>query len=261
MEKQKCLGDVSLQKISNNLYITLVRGISLQEYCTVLPCFCNMVHAQPCSECHSCISLAKLVLDSFIVPLGESYRIAFPTLDYHLYTARRKVLQLPLVGLLLGNPPVWHLMEYKEAIDYSYLISLLNVVLIKENSLPSREQLQSMLSLAQNQREKDLISSTFYLASGVSSSKARSFGLYNMAAKMEKVNEAIRQVRGIHDAVNELVMTKDEAILRSLGYEGGSETSDSDTEYEAINEVSTGEDGVEGDKSSSSDERFAIDDM
>ena len=46
------------------------------------------------------------------------------------------------------------------------------------------------------------------------------------------------KLRGIHDAVK--LMNFDEAILRSLGYEGDSENSDSDTDNEAIDEAFTG---------------------
>lgn len=69
-----------------------------------LPEYCALQHPSNCSLCSSLLTIAKMVLENGFVLLSETYRSAFPHVTYHSSSAKKRVLQMPLVSIRVGQP-------------------------------------------------------------------------------------------------------------------------------------------------------------
>ena len=71
-----------------------------------------------------------MVLEDGVVSLADAFKSAFPGFTYKSSTAKRMLLQMPLVAVHMGDiasgTSKVHLIEYLPRVDYTQLQSILN---------------------------------------------------------------------------------------------------------------------------------------
>ena len=138
------------------------------------------MHSPSCTSCASLISIAEDVLKNGFVVLAKAFRSAFPSIIYHTCSAKRRVLRMPLAAVRVGAPESGvsevYLFEYVNGLNYNQFLCLLNTFHIEKTSKRlsmTKQQLRSVLSLAQSDREREIIRYTAVVSSGLSATAAR----------------------------------------------------------------------------------------
>ena len=119
-------------------------------------------------------------------------------------------------------------MEAVQGLDYQKLINFLEQKLCN-GVMPglSMEEVKQLLSFARNHRERELLRYSIYHASGVTSSTARRiYGWEKMSERSINVKEALNEAQEIRKSIDELCLTQERALLRSLGIEPDTSLSD-----------------------------------
>lgn len=87
-------------------------------------------------------------------------------------------------------------------------------------SVSNSKTTPSILTLAQSDRERELIHYSVYKASGLSATSARkTFGFERMTERSHQVEQAICEARQVCEEIDLLARVKEKAILLSLGVE------------------------------------------
>lgn len=73
------LCNISTQKVSSNVFVTIFRDLSLRQYIVALNMDCQNQHTQPCQECLRMCDVASCILDDGFISLSKAFRLAFPT--------------------------------------------------------------------------------------------------------------------------------------------------------------------------------------
>ena len=134
------------------------------------------------------LHVAQAVSSNGFQKLSEAFRAAFPNLTYKQDTARLRLLQMPLVCNRLGDSrkqtQFWYLVEFIEGVDYMKFVhfaAALQSAKPVANPAISSSEVKSILSLAQSDRERELIRYSVFKASGLSVTAARKvFGFQGM---------------------------------------------------------------------------------
>ena len=92
------------QMVSSNVYVTLFRGLSLNEYIQARTLNCQRVDSQPCLKCNKMLYVASNVLRDGFVVLSTSFKEVFPTHMYKCDVAILRFLQMPLAAIRIGTP-------------------------------------------------------------------------------------------------------------------------------------------------------------
>ena len=125
------------------------------------------------------------------------------------------------------------------------------------SSVPSlsKPELNKLLGLAQNDRERELVKYTAFRASGLSKTSARKhYGFQDLSERCKKIEESMAETENIIQCINSLSAVQEEAFLESLGYISEQNTSecnedDSSTEDEDdLHEVETSDSSPENDQ-------------
>ena len=229
--------------------------MTLSEYTVALPKFCEVRHHAGCTTCPSLLKAAQMVLTDGVVSLADAFKSAFPGVTYKSSTAKRMLLQMPLVAVRMGDIACGtsrvHLIEYLPGVNYTQLRSILNQLHSrgKSSSKPvmTRADMKNLLQLAQSNRERGLLRYAVCKASGLSATAARRhFGFEGMKAHTAKVNECIEEAQAIREAVEQLAEVQEEATLASLGIVKDTESSSSSSSEPLDSEVSMDESTKEG---------------
>ena len=208
--------------------------MTLSEYTVALPKFCEVRHHAGCTMCPSLLKAAQMILKDGVVSLADAFKSAFPGLAYKSSTAKRMLLQMPLVAVRMGDiasgTSQVHLIEYLPGVDYTQLQSILHQFHSggkpSSNPVMTRADIKDLLQLAQSNRERGLLRYAVYKASGLSATAARRhFGFEGMKAHTAKVNECIEEAQAIREAVEQLAEVQEEATLASLGIVKDTESS------------------------------------
>ena len=95
-----------------------------------------------------------------------------------MFTALERFLQMPLVAVRMGTPSsgtsAWYVLEHVEGVNLAHLLHLLLSAKSLTKSIDRRE-IRAILSLAQSDRERELIRYTAFRASGLSATAAKAF--------------------------------------------------------------------------------------
>jgi hypothetical protein len=126
---RNCANPSSFQRVDSDICCCSNEHISLSDFASSLPQYCSREHASSCLICPPLLTVAQMVLDSGYVLLSEAFRSAFPLVTYHSHSAKR-LLQLPLVALRVGNPESGfsevYLFEHFRNVNYQQFLRLLN---------------------------------------------------------------------------------------------------------------------------------------
>lgn len=224
-----------LKLVSDSITLTTVTNISLSDYVSARMYYCQSKHATACTSCKSLCTIGRMVLENGFVQLSKAFRTNFPSVTYHSQSAKHRVLQLPLVSLRVGSPndgcSEMYLFEYFPGVNYQHFLCLLNEfhsAAHKELQL-SKCDLQDILSIAQNDRERMCIQYTACKASGISLTAARKhYGLDNLKPRLQAVEDAIDTIREIKSDIDDICHTQEKVVLQQFGIEGSSDSSSSE---------------------------------
>ena len=104
-------------------------NVSLSKYVSLRKEFCANKHNTPCSKCASFLTIAHSILKDGYVVMSEAFRNTFPHIKYTAEAARRKLFQMPLVCIVVGDvksgQSVSYLLEYTHGLDYKAIHRLL----------------------------------------------------------------------------------------------------------------------------------------
>ena len=205
-QNKKKLCNISTQKLSSNVYITLFRDLTLQQYIVALKMDCQNKHSQPCQECFRMCDVASCVLNDGFIPLSKAFRLVFPSQVYKSDMALSRLLRLPLAAVRVGTPDSgisrWFLVEYVAGVNY---ISFAQFAEMTFQSTPSskevhidKSKVKTLLGLACSDRERALIRYSLNKASGLTPTASRKyFGFEQMEKKASHVEESLEEAHRI----------------------------------------------------------------
>ena len=175
--------------------------------------------------------------------LSSAFAVVSPDVDYTAERAKRKLLQLPVVSVRMGDPLKGRsytiLLEKFPGIDFGKLTLFLNGMAATmsqphpKGKVLEKSAVKLLLSIAQSDRERECIRVAIYKASGISPTEARHrYGFQNMEARASAVDKAIQEAQIITEAIDDLAKVQDKAILATFGVEPATETDSSESEGE-----------------------------
>ena len=193
--------------------------------------------------CPPLLSVAQKVIENGFVQLSQAFRSAFPHVAYHSHSAKRRLLQLPLVALRVGQPQSGlseiYLFEHFPNVNYQQFLRLLNAFHLEKSTKKlsmSKQQLQSVLSIARSDRERECIRYTAIVASGLSATSARKhFGFEGVSKKVKGVENVIQEIEDIRSAYESIANVQEKATLAQFGieYKDDSESSTGSSETDS----------------------------
>lgn len=219
--------------------------IPLTEYVKARQLFCSSHHRAPCCMCKNMLQVAVTVLEQGYILLPCAFRIVSSEVSYTAERARRKLLQMPLVSIRVGDPgkgtSFTILMEHCIGVNYHRMGLVINrmVITTPQNAQRlERSCVQMLLSMAQSDRERECIKYAIYKASGLSSTKARHlYGFENMKKRATRVESAMLEVQKIYETVENIARVQDKALLASFGIPPEeSDSSDDEADDQLISE-------------------------
>ena len=238
------LCDRQEQKLAENVYVSLFRGLSLKEYVMARNAYCQDHHFQPCSSCRPMLSLAVRVSEQGYCMLSEGFRFAFPDQKYKTDIAIDRLLQMPLAAIRVGTPEsgkgAWFLIEFVQGVDYINVARFSQVLFKADTQSPTigldKNAVKSLLGLASSDRERELIRYSVMKSSGMTPTRARrDFGFERMKERIEHVEECIEVARRTQEDIDRLSQVQDQSLLIAMGLK--EMPLDSDTESESNDET------------------------
>lgn len=197
-------------------------------------------HRNRTCRCYEILQAAELVLAEGVTPLSHVFKTVFPNVSYNSGIAKRRLLQMPtaVVRIEKKSPSAaeLYIMEKFENFDYACLVKFLNTLSSSRLSEPrdqpiTSEQVKELLSVTQNERERECVRFAIYKATGVTPTAARRlFGFENMAQREDRIKKCIEEAKEIKEAVESLAASQDKALLDSLGIWDSSTEEDSGSE-------------------------------
>ena len=211
-------------------YITVTDGVYVSKMDLSLEQFCeaskvNCLHGrslQPCSECASLVTAARILQRERICPLSYVFRAVYPGLAYSSAKAKQKLLKIPLACIRVGSPASGTsellLMERIVGTDYLKIHQLCNAnteyaAHTVSNGL-SKAHVKQLLSLAQSDRERALIRYTVFKSSNLTPTAARNiYGFQNMGERAAHVERCMQEASDIKRAFEEQMSVQLEVAL------------------------------------------------
>ena len=231
-------------KVGENICVSSCVDLSLEEYCCVRQEYCLSYHQQSnCSNCANMVKAAKQILSNGFYPLSHVFHSCFPGVTYTSATAKRKLLQMPLIAITLGHPTSGksevYLMEAVDGLNYSKLIEFIESNTSK-GAAPinlTKSQVKELLSFAQSDRERETLRYTVCRASGLTSSAARrQYGWERMAERSANVEKCLEDAQSIRENIEYLCTTQERAVLISFGIDPDSSHSGSEDDVDEMDE-------------------------
>ena len=97
-QEKKSLTDLKGQKLSKDIKVSLMEGLSLSEYVGAKAEYCTQKHkyAKVCS-CDNLVQAEKMV------PLSYLWNKCFPGMTYDCEKAQKRLLQIPLAAMTIDK--------------------------------------------------------------------------------------------------------------------------------------------------------------
>lgn len=90
--------------ITDGIYVTPFRGLSLPDYIEARTAQCTAMHKK-CRECPQMLQVAKGVIQNGFMKLEAAFIGSFPSVEYTQVKARRRLLQMPLSCIWINFAP------------------------------------------------------------------------------------------------------------------------------------------------------------
>ena len=214
--------------------------MSLYDYVTTRSVICQTTHKDSCTICEPLLNVARMILTNGHLQLSHAFKNAYRTQAYKTDIALVRLLQMPLVCIKPHQQNIWFLCELVEGVDYVKFLSLTDALFsFKAKASPSisKSEVNAVMTLAQSDREQQLIRYSIFKASGMSYTAAKNhYGFSNIKSTKTRILNAIEETRGICEAIYEPTHTADKALLLSLGLHVQESDSDSDSSSEVETE-------------------------
>ena len=199
-------------KITDNIYSSIFNGLSLSDYINARQSFCNSHHKLPCANCEK----------NGWVCLADGFKDAFPNVTYTAHTARRRLLQMPLVCIKIetsqGREKCF-LLEKHDGVDFNTFFSLFKSIFSTlstsaSSTKLSKGDLQSLLSVCTSDKERCTLRYVAYKASGLSASQARKhFGFQNISQLENEVkNNMLDKCLRIRQSIENLANIRERSV-------------------------------------------------
>ena len=231
----------SPQYVSDSVHISIVQDLSLKEYITARSAYCFSTHCSPCVTCDKLLQVANIVCVEGYCLLPEAFSIVSPMVKYRAEQARRMLLQMPLVSIHIGDPSSGKsfsvLLEKIHGADFTKIGTVINSLALsfKEANPMVMEKscVKMLLNLAQSDRERQCIRYAVFKASGITPTQARRmYGFDSICQSASKVEEAIHDAQNIREAIQDISVIQDQALLMQFGLVGEESSSSSEDELE-----------------------------
>ena len=230
-------------KLTDSIYITSFEGLNLSEYVKARSEYCKCTHSN-CKECPAMLHVANVVLHDGYVTLKSAFTESFPSVEYNVTYARRRLLQMPLTCIRIeyhAGVTECFLIEYYPNANYSSIQALIKSVMQKNsssNSDPiSKDVVKSLLSLCQSDRERECLRFTVFKASGLSATQiCKRYGFESMTERSKVVEDTLQHAKYIRESIDELAKSKDHSMLKALGVPSDAIDSDSSTDQSTDDE-------------------------
>ena len=177
--------------------------------------------------------------------MSEAFRKPFPAIKYTAEVACRKFHQMPLVNIIVGDPSSGtscsYLLEHQPGTDYNAIHQILSVQKASsKHSSITKESLREILSLAQSDRERELIRYTAFVSGQYSQTSARNhLGLDDMKCQTAEIERCTKEVKEIRDGIDEMAMLEIRSLAINHGLSGSEDECDSGSDVEEIEGNST----------------------
>lgn len=166
------------------------------------------------------LAVAELVLAEGYVPLSRAFSIVSPNTKYTAEKARRRLLQMPLASLCIGDPrkgmSFTIIMEQCHGTDYSKMSLVVSgmatIKPLHNLQVLERQCIKMLLRLAQSDREREC---TIFKASGISAKRAQN--VYGFQRMNDCASRTIAEVQRVYDVVEDIASMQDKAALATLG--------------------------------------------
>ena len=223
--------------VSDGVYVSNL-DLTLEEFCKACKAHCLERHDQTkCKKCTHMIAAAEVVERERICTLSSLFKEAFPGVSYTSDSARKCLLQIPLVCIRVGEPSDGTsqllVFESTKGADYQKIRQILSAN-IKSSSLSStltKKDVKQLLGLAQSDRERECLRYAIFKSSGLTPSGARrKFGFERMAERSAEVERCIKETEEIRRSCEELASVRLKALKTST---------DSSSEDESEGELPT----------------------
>ena len=92
-----------VQRVCDGVHLSS-SSLALFEYITVRAAYCSNAYPSSCNECNLFRKVANKVLEQGYCSLSEAFKMVSPGVKYSAEHAKRKILQMPLVCVCVGEP-------------------------------------------------------------------------------------------------------------------------------------------------------------
>ena len=235
--------------LSEGIWISKVTVLSLKDYCNARKFYCLLKHNPNCTKCDRLLQAAQIILDNIICSLSFVFKSVYPESTYNSEAAKSRILQLPVVAVRIGSPSSGiseiSVMEHMSGVDYVKLRTILSVNPKAMSTKPAmtKEDVQHILSFAQNRQERETLVYTFCKAARLSATSARKiYGIDNLSQRTKKVEAALQDARSLRECIDSMIECQDDAVTMSLGLmpveeeQSGEESQDDSDEGEETGE-------------------------
>jgi len=166
------------------------------------------------------------------------HKYCFPNVTYSSAIAKRRLLHLPLAAITIGKSSSGvaevYLLEAYKGLNYSKLIEFIEskVTSTSQFSL-TKDNIKNLLTLAQSNREREVIRHVIFQTSDLSATAAcKQCGWENMKERSAAVEKYLKDASDIRNAIEDLAMTQERAVLQCHGTEDVFTSSSSELEDE-----------------------------
>ena len=233
--------------VSKNIYVSSINDINLKDYILACRTVCAQKHSATCTECNSLLMIAQSIVDSGYVIMSEAFRKSFPDIKYTAEVARRKFFQLPLVSITVGDPSSGkscsYLLENRPGTDYHAIHQILSAQ--KESSKEpgiTKAALRDILTLAQSDRERELIRYTAFVSGQFSQTSARKqLGLDDMKRRAAEVERCTEEAKEIREAIDKMAVVEIHSLAINHGLSDSEDECDSGSDVEETEGILTDE--------------------
>ena len=259
-QEKKNLTDVKRQKLSKDIKVSLMEGLSLSEYVAAKAENCTQKHKdnKVCS-CDNLVQAGKVVLEQKIVPLSYLWNKCFTGMTYDCEKAQKRLLQIPLATLTIKKRIyIVQKILNGSVLDYESLIQDFSSshLTINETVHTSREEYNDLLQhVAQSEQEKEILKHVLCQSHNLSKRKAsRLYGISLLRKRAIKVDDCVCVTKEIKEKNLALAKEQKRSILLSYGLDPAS-VLNSDSESNDALAYSSDDDEVLSLESSSEDEK------
>ena len=258
-QEKKNLTDLKGQKLSKDIKVSLMEGLSLSEYVGAKAEYCTQKHkyTKVCS-CDNLVQAGKVVIEEKMVPLSYLWNKCFTGMTYDCEKAQKRLLQIPLAAITIDKRIyIVEKILNGSVLDYESLIKDFSSshLTIKENVHTSREEYNDLLQhVAQNEQEKEILKHVLCQSHNLSKREAsRLYGISLLRKRAIKVNDCVCVTKEIKEKNLALAKEQKRSILLSYGLDPASILS-SDSESNDALTYSSDDDEVSFESSSEDEE-------